>query len=347
MTHILIVGATGINGSAALRHYENKENWRVTTLSRGPIERRQKSEHIAVDLLDGTAVKHAISEYDDITHIFYAALKPDDNAAVEAEENGAMFENLLLVCTDVCKSLDRVVFLQGGKVYGAHLGVYKTPAREDDSRHFPPNLYFDQEDIAKRFAETKGLKWTALRPDIIIGPSKGSAMNLGNLIGTYGALCKAQNVAMQFPGSDAAYNVLVNLMDSDLLAEAVDWAITDSRDGAYNVTNGDQIRWKHVWPKLAEFFELATGEPQPVSMSARYDAMQPVWADLAKTHGLVETELDSIAKADFGDFIFNVESDAVFDVGKARRAGFVKMNRDTAQSLLDHLQHMRDEKLIP
>lgn len=347
MTHILIVGATGINGSAVLRHYENKADWRVTTLSRDPIERRQKGEHIAVDLLDGAAVKHAISEHEDITHIFYAALKPNDDPAVEAKENGAMFENLLLACTDVCKSLDRVVFLQGGKVYGAHLGVYKTPAREDDSRHFPPNLYFDQEDIAKRFAETKDLNWTALRPDIIIGPSKGSAMNLGNLIGTYGALCKAQNVAMQFPGSDAAYNVLVNLMDSDLLAEAVDWAITEACDGAYNVTNGDQLRWKHVWPKLAEFFELGTGEPQPISMSARYEAMQSNWTDLAETHSLVETDLDRIAKADFGDFIFNVERDAIFDVGKARRAGFTKMNRDTTQSLLNHLQYMRDAKVIP
>jgi hypothetical protein len=52
-------------------------------------------------------------------------------------------------------------FFQGGKVYGAQLGVYKTPAREDDSRHFPPNLYFRHEDFA-RSLESEGLRWTAL-----------------------------------------------------------------------------------------------------------------------------------------------------------------------------------------
>ena len=71
-----------------------------------------------------------------------------------------MLENLVAALRKAEASLERFIFFQGGKVYGAQLGVYKTPAREDDSRHFPPNLYFRHEDFA-RSLEGEGLRWTA------------------------------------------------------------------------------------------------------------------------------------------------------------------------------------------
>ena len=43
-------------------------------------------------------------------------------------------------------SLRRVVLVTGTKYYGSHLGPFKTPARESDPRHMPPNYYFDQID---------------------------------------------------------------------------------------------------------------------------------------------------------------------------------------------------------
>jgi hypothetical protein len=135
-------------------------------------------------------------------------------------------------------SLERLIFIQGGAAYGARLGVYKTPAREDDSRHFPPNLYFRHEDFA-RSLEGEGLRWTALRPDIVIGRSLGSATNLGNLIGLYGALRRETRTAIQFPGPDAAYrDALVNVTGGAVLGEASPWAAEANADGALNITNG-------------------------------------------------------------------------------------------------------------
>ena len=46
-------------------------------------------------------------------------------------------------------SLRHVTFYQGGKAYGADLGPFKTPAREDDPRLMPPNFYYDQEDFLR------------------------------------------------------------------------------------------------------------------------------------------------------------------------------------------------------
>jgi nucleoside-diphosphate-sugar epimerase len=244
-------------------------------------------------------------------------------------------------------ALERIIFIQGGKVYGAHLGVYKTPAREDDSRHFPPNLYFRHEDFV-RSLESAGVKWTALRPDVVIGHSLGSAMNLGNLIGVYGALCRETGTAMQFPGGDDAYRAtLVNVTSAKVLGDAALWAAAGGADGAFNITNGDVFRWSHVWPKLASWFGLEVGEPQPISLAQRLHALRPVWRRLAARHGLAESDIDRIALGAFGDFIFHVRTDAIFDVTKARRAGFTAMTERSDEVLLAHLQDMRARRLIP
>lgn len=233
--------------------------------------------------------------------------------------------------------LERLMFVQGGKVYGAQLGVYRTPAWEDESRHFPPNLYFQHEDFA-RSLESKGIRWTALRPDIVIGHSIGSAMNLGNIIGVYGALCQETGTAMKFPGTATAYHdTLVNLTTTAILGSAAVWAAEHAMDGAFNITNGDVFRWSHVWPKIADWFGVDVGEPQPISLEQRLRAMQPTWTHLARREQLLEADIARLARGAFGDFIFRVEKDAIFDVMKARQAGFQDMVHRSDEALIAHL----------
>ena len=38
------------------------------------------------------------------------------------------------------------MLVTGTNYYGSHLGPFKTPAREDDTRHDGPDFYFDQVD---------------------------------------------------------------------------------------------------------------------------------------------------------------------------------------------------------
>jgi hypothetical protein len=75
-----------------------------------------------------------------------------------------MLENLVAALRKADASLERFIFIQGGKVYGAQLGVYKTPARKDDSRHFPPNLYFRHEDFRPLAGEQRPAVDRAGRP---------------------------------------------------------------------------------------------------------------------------------------------------------------------------------------
>ena len=343
--HLLVAGASGVIGKAALDSFA-QAGWQITTVGRSSAAPSDFA-HIVADLLDAGSLASSKAGLREVTHLFYSALKPNSDPGVEADENAAMLENLVDAVRDAGASLERIMFVQGGKVYGAQLGVYKTPAREYDSRHFPPNLYFRHEDYV-RSLESQGVKWTALRPDIVIGHSLGSAMNLGNLIGLYGSLCRETGTAMQFPGPEQAYrNALVNVTSAQLIGEAAVWIAENQIDGAFNLTNGDVFRWSHVWPRLAEWFGLDVGEPQPISLAQRIKALQPVWEGLAKREGLAESDPDRIALGSFGDFIFHVEKDAIFDVTKARQAGFTGMTLRSDEVLLAHLEDMRARKLIP
>lgn len=343
--HILLVGAGGVVGFAAHDSFHNA-GWQITTLGRSP-HTPHPSPHISADLTSSEDLNQHREAFETVTHIFYAALRQDPNPGVEADINALMFENLIGAVRSSGSSLKHIIFIQGGKVYGAHLGVYRTPAREEDSRHFPPNLYFRHEDYARSIGD-EGIGWTALRPDIVIGHSFGSPMNLGNLIGVYGTICRETGTALHFPGPDEAYrNTLVNITDGRILGQSAVWAAENAKFGAFNITNGDVFRWCHVWPKLADWFGVPVGEAQPVSLSERLSALKPLWSSIADKAQLKEKDIDKLALGGFGDFIFHVEKDAIFDVTKARREGFDAMIMRSDDVLIAHLEAMRSSKLIP
>jgi hypothetical protein len=56
-----------------------------------------------------------------------------------------MLGNVLVGLEAVGARLQRVVSYEGFKIYGIHLGAnVRTPARECDPPHMPPNIYLSQ-----------------------------------------------------------------------------------------------------------------------------------------------------------------------------------------------------------
>ena len=345
--NLLIVGSSGAVGGAVSRHFAQNEDYDFSTLTRSAEPPEGVRHAIKADLLDPESLNDSMDELSSVTHLFYAALKPNSDPLVEARENETMLRTTLDALKKANAPLEHVIFVQGGKVYGAHLGIYKTPAKENDSRHFPPNLYFNHEDLVRERSEKDGFRYTAIRPDIIIGDSMGSAMNLGNLIGVYGTLCKELGVAMQFPGTPKAYEVLVNVTSAEVLAQSVEWAFEEEKTGAFNITNGDVFRWKHVWPEICAFFGLEEGEPQAISLQERLSSQSEMWTQLVKKYELEQHDVLDYSQGSFGDFIFNVETDAIFDTTKARQAGFTGMNQKSNEAIIEHLKSMQRQKLIP
>ena len=85
--------------------------------------------------------------------------------------------------------LRKVVLLEGAKMlHGAHLGPYKTPAKETDPRHMPPNFYYDQEDYLVARSGGNSWSWAALRPSSICGFAVGDPMNMATVIAVCASL---------------------------------------------------------------------------------------------------------------------------------------------------------------
>ena len=149
MKKALVAGALGVTGRTLVNHLASLGNWEVIGLSRRSPEFRTIAQFIAVDLLNRSEVETRLSGIGNITHIFYAALQPGANFFAEVAPNLAMLTNIVETVERSSGTFRKVVLIEGAKFYGAHLGPYKTPAKETDPRHMPPNFYYDQEDSSQ------------------------------------------------------------------------------------------------------------------------------------------------------------------------------------------------------
>ena len=258
----LVAGAGGIIGDAVVQELK-QEGWTVRALARRPVP---GVESIAVDLTDAGATAAALAQAADTTHLFYAALSPDPDLAVEAERNGRMLGNLLDGLEAAQTQLRRVVIYQGFKIYGIHLGAkVRTPARESDPPHMPPNIYLAQEAQLKQRAQKSRWDYVALRPDVVVGDVYGNPMNIALVVGVFAELSRALGIPLRFPGTDKAYGQLVQFTDAGLLARASLWAATSDKAAgeAFNVTNGDVFRWERMWGDVAGHLGLDVASPFP------------------------------------------------------------------------------------
>jgi nucleoside-diphosphate-sugar epimerase len=247
MKKALVAGALGVTGRAIVNHLVSLGDWEVIGLSRRSPEFQTTAKYISVDLLSRPDVEACFSEIGDVTHIFYAALKPADNVFDEVAPNLAMLANTVEVAERSSRSLRKVLLVEGAKFYGAHLGPYKTPAKESDPRHMPPNFYYNQEDYLVERSAGKAWSWTSFRPSSICGFAVGNPMNMATVIAVYASLCKEMGLPLRFPGSVETYHAIMEMTDAELLAKAMVWAgENDGCDGqAFNITNGDFDRWEN------------------------------------------------------------------------------------------------------
>lgn len=302
--------------------------------------------------IDLNSVEDILKEKDhlqNIDYVFFAAYIEKKTPYELSEANTLLIKNLIDGLEQTSPSLKRVILIQGGKAYGAHLGYYKTPAKETDLRSITPNFYYDQEDFLRKQSKGKSWTWTAIRPDIVIGFTVNTPMNLLNLIAVYASLCKEEGIPMRFPGSWAAYNAIVNVTSVNVLTKAMEWAALDenTKEEIFNITNGDAFRWHQIWPKIGEFFNIPVAEPQTFSLQEYMPLKDALWKNICKKYNLRFDDLSKLVQWKFGDFIFNVESDSFQDVSKARRYGFNEMNIDTSEDFLTQFQQLKDEKIIP
>jgi len=342
----------GVTGRALVEHLVGTGAWDVVGVSRRTPEYENGAENLSLDLLDRDACMTAMAAHPDIDTIFFAALQHFDRPVDNVAPNVAMLRNLVEAVeassSEGESGLRRVVLVEGAKYYGIHLGPFTTPAREDDPRHLPPNFYYDQEDWLRGREVESGWDWSVVRPLGICGFAVGNPQNIFTAIAVYAVICRELGQPLRFPGPDVSYHTLRDLTDAVLLAESMEWAsLSDAAANEdFNIANGTFYRWDRLWSELADYFGMEVAAPQALRLEEFMADKGPVWDAMVAKYGLKPYGFEEIASWRFADIFFRQTYDALFDVSKARRAGFPGFV-DNMEMFRRHFDQWQREKIIP
>lgn len=343
----LVVGANGVIGGNLIDHLLTLDDWDIIGLSRRGGVSSARVRYIAVDLLERDATHQALAELSEVTHVFYAAFQDRPSWAELVPPNLAMLVNVVDAIEPLANDLQHISLMQGYKVYGAHLGPFKTPARETDASHMPPEFNIDQQSFLEQRQIGKAWTWSALRPSVVIGFGLGNPMNLAMVIAIYASISKELGLPLRFPGKPGAYDSLLEMTDAGLLARATVWAATTAgcANQALNITNGDLFRWSEMWPRIAAYFHLDLAPPLPMSLTTIMADKEPLWANMVARHGLADIGYSEVSSWAFGDAVFGWNYDFFADGSKARRLGF-HQHVDTAAMFFSVFDDLRARKII-
>jgi len=344
----LIAGVTGAVGRALGRHLAAHHDWEVIGLARRIPPEPLDYPVICADLTDAAACRAALAPLTRITHVLYCARAAHTAAVKEPiAANLAMLRNLLDAIEPVASRLAHVHFVEGSKVYGSDLGPYKTPAQESDPRVGEYNWYYAQEDLVIERSRGKRWSWSASRPHGVC-EREPVPRSLAMIIAVYAAISKELGQPLCFPGTAGNFRALYQCVDATLLAKAIAWIATAPAcaNQAFNVTNGDFIRWANLWPDFAGFFGMEAGPVKTVRLAEVMADQAPVWERIVRKHGLKPTPYEQVAVWSYGDFNFGRDYDIMSSTLKLRQSGF-SASLDTSRMLLEHLGHFRQERMIP
>jgi len=356
---VLIAGATGVVGHAAMQHFAADPATKVIAVSRRQPDELFGARFVSVDLMDEAKCADVFASMGDVTHLVYAALyeKPDLTAGWVSDDqiqiNDRMFRNLLNPLLKSAKSLRHVTLLQGTKAYGIHVRPMAYPARENRSEARDiPNFYWNQEDYLRE--RQKGQDWgfTILRPVLIVGYALGAAMNLIPAIGVYGALLKARGEPLYYPGGPER---LSQAVDADLLAKTIGWSgeADAAHNEIFNVANGDVFSWPTVWPALANAMGMSAGEKKPISFAKEIAPREDEWRNIVAKHQLVAPDLKRFVGLSFqyadmqlGYGRAHPGALAFSSTIKLTRAGFHEVV-DTEEMFVRWIKHYQHKRLLP
>jgi nucleoside-diphosphate-sugar epimerase len=356
---VVVAGATGLVGNAALRHFGASCGCEMIALSRRKPRDLHGARYVQADLTDPAQCVRMAAQLQGTTHLVYAALYEGPNLVDgwrderQIRTNDLMLRNLMAVLEPAAPSLRHVALLQGTKAYGVHVRPLTVPAREGRSEMYEqPNFYWAQEGFLRALQQGKAWHWSILRPVLIVGETIGGAMDLIPPLGVYAAILREQGRALDYPGGAARVSQAV---DVDLLARAIAWAgeAEAARNEAFNVTNGDVFTWENVWPAIAEALDMKPGVAVPLSLAKTSPQWIAPWDAIRRKYDLVAPGLEafvglSFQYADYSMRFGQTEPGppSIVSTVKINRCGFTEM-MDTEDMFRKWFRHARSSRLLP
>lgn len=356
---VVVAGATGLVGHAALRHFSPVSGVEVVALSRREPRHLHGARHVPVDLTDAAQCGRAAPEFAGATHLVYAALYESPQLIDgwrdrnQIEVNDRMLRNLMAALEPASQSLRHVTLLQGTKAYGSHVRPLKVPAREGRSEMYEqPNFYWAQESFLRDLQKGKSWHFSILRPVLIVGLAMGGAMDLIPPLGVYAAMLREQGRDLDYPGGAPRVSQAV---DVDLLARAIAWCgeAAAARNEAFNVTNGDVFTWENVWPAIADGLGMKPGQAVPLSLEKQSKQWAAPWDELRRKHGLAAPGLAEFVGLSFQYADYQMRygqtepgPPSIVSTVKINQAGFTEM-MDTEAMFRKWFTEAKAGRLLP
>lgn len=356
MTKVLIVGALGVVGRAAMERFAGRTDLQLVGLARRAPDFASDATWISADLRDADATARALEPHRDVAHVVYAALNEQadllrgwrDPANVAL--NTLMLRNTLTALRGA--PLRHVTLMQGTKAYGVHTGrPMRVPAREHDAVRDHANFYFEQEDLLAQRAREADFGWTILRPQIVLGVAVGSAMNPVAALGAYAVLSRELGRPLSYPGHP---HLLTECTDARLIAAAIEWAWNEPRSHgeAFNVTNGDVVVWETFFKRLADHFQMPLGPPSDLRVAEEMPRHAQLWQRIAQRDGLRVANLQTLIGLSWQYADATWASRRPFPVPplvstiKLRQFGFGACI-DSEECMVEHLASMQQQGYLP
>ncbi|WP_312804394.1 SDR family oxidoreductase [Agrobacterium cavarae] len=348
----LVVGASGIVGGAT-SELLLKEGWKVYGLARRPKDHAHIIP-VAADLQDARQTAQALSDVKPDA-VFISTWARQETEAENIRVNSSMVRNLLDGLSPSNPNM-HVALVTGLKHYLGPFEAYgngalpQTPFREEQGRLDVENFYYAQEDELFAAANRDGFTWSVHRPHTVIGQAVGNAMNMGTTLAVYATICRETGRPFRFPGSSAQWNGLSDMTDANLLAKHLLWTVEtpQAHNEAFNVVNGDIFRWKWMWERIANWFDIEPAEfdgtMSPLVEQMSEDAA--IWSDIAKRDSLAESDIDRLASPWHTDADLGRPIEVVTDMGKSRRLGF-REYQPTDDAFFALFESLRKNRLIP
>jgi nucleoside-diphosphate-sugar epimerase len=361
---ILIVGASGLVGTAAVKLFSAQPDWDVVAVSRrAPFVPLGKAKHIPVDLLNADQCRAVFGAMGDVTHVAYAAVNEQEGNMVagwqdpvQAGKNMAMLRNLFDPLIAVAKGFRHISLVHGLKAYGSHIWdrVMPIPFKESLPRISHENFYYHQEDYVRARQAGQAWSWTILRPAMIAGDAIGSNMNSYLVLAIFAALRKEADLPLPQP---TGASMVTDVADADLIAQGLEWAAEapKARNDSFNIMNGDVFSLHDAFPIVADSLKMELGPKEDFQIVPELEKLLHLWPGMVRKYGLRAPEN---LKALFGESLevggawtapiapTDVVRYGLASTIKIRKAGFHHCI-DTAEMIRKYMRRYQELGIIP
>ncbi|KAF6147586.1 hypothetical protein GIB67_035343 [Kingdonia uniflora] len=358
----LVIGVTGIVGNSLAEILPLSDTpggpWKVYGVARRnrpAWNADHPVEYIQCDVSNQEETLEKLGPLSDVTHLFYVTWANRATELDNCKANSVMFRNVLQALIPNAPNLQHICLQTGRKHYlgpfeaFGNIKSHEPPFHEDLPRLDVPNFYYNLEDILFEEAEKKeGLTWSIHRPGTIFGFSPYSMMNIIGTLCVYAAICKHEGKPLRFPGTRIAWEGYSDASDADLIAEHQIWSSVDpyAKNEAFNCSNGDVFKWKHLWKVLGEQFEVECAEfEQGLSLEEMMKDKGKVWDEIVKEKELCPTKIEEVGVWWFVDKMFMGDESVLDNMNKSKEHGFLGF-RNSTSAFVSWIDKMKAYKIV-